>query len=52
VAIDFDIIIIGSGGAGTHTEDLPDMQPRDITMEMVRRISTACDDCDSMDSFG
>ncbi len=34
------------------TDDLPDMQPRDITMEMLRRIGTAVDDCGSLDSFG
>jgi Phosphotransferase enzyme family len=34
------------------TEELPDMQPRDITMEMLRRIGTAVDDCGSLDSFG
>ena len=33
------------------TEDIPDMQPRDITLEMVRRIGTAVDDCGSLDSF-
>ncbi|WP_068071736.1 phosphotransferase [Novosphingobium lentum] len=33
------------------TDDIPDMQPRDITLEMVRRIGTACDDWDSLDSF-
>lgn len=32
--------------------DLPDMQPLDITMEMMRRISTAVDDLDSLDAFG
>jgi Phosphotransferase enzyme family len=34
------------------TDDIPDMQPRDITLEMVRRIGTAVDDCGSLDSFG
>jgi Phosphotransferase enzyme family len=33
------------------TDDIPDMQPRDITLEMVRRIGTAVDDCGSLDSF-
>ena len=33
------------------TEDIPDMQPRDITLEMVRRIGAAVDDCGSLDSF-
>lgn len=33
------------------TEDIPDMQPRDITLEMVRRIGTAVDDCASLDAF-
>jgi aminoglycoside phosphotransferase (APT) family kinase protein len=33
------------------TDDIPDMQPKDITLEMVRRIGTACDDWDSLDSF-
>lgn len=31
--------------------ELPDMQPRDITEEFVRRIATAMDDVDSLDSF-
>jgi len=30
---------------------MPDMQPRDSTEEFVRRISTAMDDVDSLDSF-
>lgn len=30
---------------------MPDMQPRDITLEFVRRISTAVDDLESLDSF-
>lgn len=30
---------------------MPDMQPRDITLEFIRRISTAMDDVDSLDSF-
>jgi thiamine kinase-like enzyme len=34
------------------TDDIPDMQPRDITLEMVKRIGTAVDDCGSLDSFG
>lgn len=33
------------------TDDIPDMQPRDITLEMVRRIGIAVDDCGSLDSF-
>ncbi|MEY4502157.1 MAG: hypothetical protein RIS52_2047 [Pseudomonadota bacterium] len=34
------------------TDNIPDMQPRDITLEMVKRIGTAVDDCGSLDSFG
>ena len=30
---------------------MPDMQPRDSTEEFIRRISTAMDDVDSLDSF-
>lgn len=30
---------------------MPDMQPRDTTLEFVRRIATAMDDVDSLDSF-
>jgi Phosphotransferase enzyme family len=33
-------------------DDIPDMQPRDITIEMVRRLSTAMEDCETLDSFG
>lgn len=33
------------------TDNIPDMQPRDITLEMIRRIATAIDDCGSLDSF-
>lgn len=36
----------------TPGDDLPDMQPRDITLEMVRRLAVASDDCDSFDAFG
>ncbi|MEO0030443.1 MAG: hypothetical protein RIS94_201 [Pseudomonadota bacterium] len=35
----------------TPGDDLPDMQPRDITLEMVRRLAVAADDVDSFDSF-
>lgn len=35
----------------TPGDDLPAMQPRDITLEMVRRLAVATDDCDSFDSF-
>lgn len=31
--------------------DLPDMQPRDITLEMIRRLAVATDDCGSFDAF-
>lgn len=31
------------------TENIPDMQPKDITLEFIRRISTAMDDLDSLD---
>lgn len=31
---------------------MPDMQPRDITLEFVGRIATAMDDLDSLDAFG
>jgi len=31
--------------------DLPDMQPKDITLEFVRRITVAMDDIDSIDSL-
>ncbi|MET0986982.1 MAG: phosphotransferase [Steroidobacteraceae bacterium] len=30
---------------------MPDMQPRDSTLEFIRRITTAIDDLDSLDSF-
>lgn len=30
---------------------MPDMQPRDITLEFIRRIATAMDDLDTLDSF-
>lgn len=30
---------------------MPDMQPRDITLEFIRRISTAMDDVDSLGAF-
>jgi hypothetical protein len=33
------------------TPGMPDMQPRDSTEEFVRRIGTAMDDVDSLDSF-
>lgn len=32
--------------------DMPDMQPRDITLEFIRRISIAIDDVGSLRSFG
>lgn len=35
----------------TPPPGLPDMQPRDITLEFIRRIATAIDDVDSLDSF-
>ena len=35
----------------TPGDDLPDMQPRDITLEMIRRLATAADDCDTFDAF-
>jgi Ecdysteroid kinase-like family len=35
----------------TPGDDLPDMQPRDITLEMIRRLAVAADDCDSFDAF-
>jgi hypothetical protein len=34
----------------TPPPGLPDMQPRDITLEFVRRITIAIDDMDSLDS--
>lgn len=33
----------------TPAPGMPDMQPRDITMEFIRRIATAIDDLDSLD---
>ena len=33
------------------TPDMPDMQPKEMTLEMIRRITTAIDDLDAMDSF-
>jgi hypothetical protein len=33
------------------TASLPDMQPRDITLEFIRRIATAMDDVDTMGSL-
>jgi Phosphotransferase enzyme family len=35
----------------TPGDDLPDMQPRDITLEMIRRLAVAADDCDTFDAF-
>lgn len=35
----------------TPPEGLPDMQPRDITLEFIRRITTAIDDLDAMKLF-
>ncbi|MCY1562617.1 hypothetical protein D9M68_1000460 [compost metagenome] len=35
----------------TPPPGLPDMQPRDTTLEFIRRISTAIDDLDSLDAF-
>jgi hypothetical protein len=35
----------------TPPEGLPDMQPRDTTLEFIRRITTAIDDLDSLDAF-
>lgn len=35
----------------TPGEDLPDMQPKDITLEMIRRLAVATDDCDTFDAF-
>lgn len=34
----------------TPPEGLPDMQPRDITLDFIQRISTAIDDLDSLDA--
>lgn len=36
----------------TPAPGMPDMQPRDTTLEFIKRISTAIDDLDSLDSFG
>jgi hypothetical protein len=30
---------------------MPDMQPRDVTLEFILRIATAIDDLESLDSF-
>ncbi|WP_298400607.1 phosphotransferase [Sphingobium sp.] len=35
----------------TPLGDVPDMQPRDITLEFIRRIATAMDDLDALDSL-
>ncbi|AMK19864.1 MULTISPECIES: phosphotransferase [Sphingobium] len=35
----------------TPSKDVPDMQPRDITVEFIRRIAIAIDDLDVLDSF-
>jgi thiamine kinase-like enzyme len=35
----------------TPPPGLPDMQPRDTTLEFIRRIATAIDDLDSLDAF-
>jgi len=35
----------------TPPSDLPDMQPRDITLAFIQRIATAMDDVDSLGSF-
>lgn len=35
----------------TPTADLPDMQPRDVTLEFIRRIATAMDDLDTLGSL-
>jgi Phosphotransferase enzyme family len=35
----------------TPGDALPDMQPRDITLEMIRRLAVAADDCDTFDAF-
>lgn len=36
----------------TPAQDVPDMQPRDITVEFLRRIGTAMDDLDTLGSMG
>lgn len=35
----------------TPGDDLPDMQPRDITLNFIGRIATAIDDLDALDSL-
>ena len=35
----------------TPADGMPDMQPRDITLEFIRRITTAMDDLDSLRCF-
>jgi hypothetical protein len=35
----------------TPPEGLPDMQPKRTSLEFIRRISTAIDDLDAMDTF-
>ncbi len=35
----------------TPAPGMPDMQPRDITLEFIRRIATAIDDVDALSSF-
>lgn len=35
----------------TPTADLPDMQPRDVSLEFIRRITTAMDDVDTLGSL-
>lgn len=35
----------------TPSSAMPDMQPRDVALEMVRRIAIAIDDLDALDSF-
>jgi Phosphotransferase enzyme family len=35
----------------TPAAGMPDMQPRDLTLEFIRRISTAMDDVNSLESF-
>lgn len=36
----------------TPGKDVPDMQPRDITLDFIRRIATAIDDLKAIDSLG
>jgi aminoglycoside phosphotransferase (APT) family kinase protein len=36
----------------TPGDDLPDMQPRDITLEMIRRLAVSADDCNAFGAFG